>query len=250
MLGPPFQVRARSAIAPPGSVSIRSGAVDFIDAVMRGLSDVALVDPMLAERDRRVPDSLLRAHLGTVLYIRLTPEYAQASMGLIRELGSGEIVTYGYNDDPRTFAEILRRQSRASRGQLLLHALAPQIAALPSELRRGIASMSEQGHRIDSVDRLAMLCSVTPSTLFRHFKNAGITSTSRFVAGFIFLRNYDALVDTNLTTLDVARAVGLSSERSLQQRSLALTGLSLREIRTPISIEHLAQCMANGLTAT
>ena len=215
---------------------------------MRGSSDVALIDPMLAGRDRRVPDSLSRAHLGTVLYIRLTPEYAQASIGLIRELGSGEIVTYGYNDDPRSFAEILRRQSSANRCQLLVRALAPQIAALPPEAGRGIESMADHGDRIDSVDRLATLCGVTRSTLFRHFKNAGIRSTSGFVAGLLFLRNHDSLVDTSLTVLDIARKVGLNSERSLQQRCVALTGLSLREIQAPVSIEHLAQCIANRLT--
>lgn len=249
MLRPSFQARARLAIAPAGTVTLRSGTADFIEAVMRGASDVAVIDPTLAGRDRRVPDSLSRAHLGAVLYIRLTPEYAQASIGLIRELGSGEIVTYGYNDDPRTFAEILRRQSRTTRCQLLVRALAPQIDALPGELRRGIESMGDHGHRIDSVDRLATLCGVTRSTLFRHFRNAGIRSTSGFVAGLRFLRNYDSLVDTSLTVLDVARTVGLNSERSLQQRSIALTGLSLREIQAPVPIENLAQSIAQRLTA-
>ncbi len=249
MLRAPFHVRARSAVAPPGSVAIRSGTVDFIDAVMRGSSDVALVDPMLVARDRGIIDSLSRAHLGTVLYIRLTPEYAQASVGLIRELGEGEIVTYGYNDDPTTFAGILLRQSRANRGQLLLRVLAPQIASMPPELRRGIGYVSEQGLRIDSVDRLAILCGVPRRALFRNFKDAGILSASGFVTGLIFLRSYDALVDGSLAMIDIARSVGLSSERSLQRRTLAVTGLPLREIRAPISIEHLAECIAGVLTA-
>ena len=249
MLGEPFYTRARSALAPPASVLIRSKAVDFIDAVTRGSSDVALVDPMLAERDRRIPDSLSRAHLGTVLYIRLTPEYAQASVELIRELGSGEIVTYGYNDDPMTFADILRRQSRTSRGQMLLQALAPQIAAMPSGIRRGMDRISDHGHRIDSVERLATLCGVTRGTLFRIFKTAGIVSTSGFVNGLTFLRNYEALVDDSLTMLDIARAVGLSSERSLQRRAVTVAGISLRDIRVPVSIEYLAARIAAVLTA-
>lgn len=249
MLRAPFHLRARSAVAPPGLVSIRSDVVDFIDAVTRGSSDVAVVDPVLAKRDRAISDSLLRAHLGTVLYIHLTPEYAQASVGLIRELRAGEIVTYGYNDDPTTFADILRRQSRASRGHLLLRALAPQIAALPPGLRRGMGNISDQGHRIDSVERLATLCGVNRGTLFRHFKHAGITSASGFVTGLTFLRNYDALVDASLRMLDVARAVGLSSERSLQRRIVAVTGLSIRDIRAPVSIEHLTECIAGVLTS-
>ena len=249
MLRAPFHIRARLAIAPPGSVSIRSATVDFIDAVTRGSSDVALVDPMLASRDCRIPGSLLRAHLGTVLYIRLTPEYAQASVGLIRELGSGEIVTYGYNDDPTTLAGILKRQSRASRGLQLLDALAPQIATMPPGLRRGIGYISEQGHRIDSVERLATFCGVTRGTLFRHFKTAGIVSASGFVIGLTFLRNYDALIDDSLSMLGVARAVGLSSVRSLRQQAIAVTGLSIQEIRTPVSIEVLTARIASVLTA-
>ena len=248
MLRKPFHVRARSAVMPPGSVAIRSGAMDFIDAVTRGSSDVALVDPTLAERDRGVPESLSRAHLGTVLYIQLTPEYAQAAVGMIREIGSGEIVTYGYNDDPTTFAGILRRQSRASRGQLLLRALAPQLAMLPLELRAGISTMSEHGDRIDSVDLLASVCGITRSTLWRHFRNAGIASAWGFVTGLTMLRNYDALVDANLRVINIAHAVGVSSERALQRRCIAVAGLTVQEIRTPISIEELAQRIAGVLT--
>ncbi|HEY5086122.1 MAG TPA: hypothetical protein VII66_02075 [Gemmatimonadaceae bacterium] len=215
----------------------------------RGSSDVALVDPTLAEADPGIPDSLSRAHLGTVLYIRLSPEYAQASVKLLRELGSGEIVTYGYNDDPATFADILRRQSRANRGQLLLRALAPQIAALPAGIRRGVSQISDQGHRIDSVDRLASFCAITRGPLLRHFRNAGITSPWGFVTALTLLRSYDVLIDKSLTLLDVARAVGLRSERSLQRQCVAVSGLSLQTIQAPVSIEYLAECVAGVLTA-
>ena len=249
MLRKPFRLRARSAVAPPDYVAMRSGPIDFIDAVTRGSSDVALVDPTLAERDCEIAESLSRAHLGTVLYIQLTPEYAQAAVGMIREVGSGEVVTYGYNDDPTTFAGILRRQSRVNRGQLLLRALAPQIANLPPEVRAGIHSMSEYGDRIDSVDCLASVCGVTRSTLWRRLRNAGISSAWGFVTGITMLRNYDALVDTNNGLLTIARAVGVSSARALQHRCTTVVGLTLDEIRKPISIEELASHIADVLTA-
>jgi hypothetical protein len=248
MLRRPFHVRARSAVVPPSLVAIRSEVVDFVDAVVRGLSDVAVVDPTLAELNREVPNSLSRMHLGTVLYIRLTPEYAQAAVGMIRELGSGEIVTYGYTDDPMTFAGILRRQSRANRHQYLLRALEPQISLLPPELRAGIEAMSEQGDRIDSVDSLASVCGVTRGTLWRQLRNAGISSAWGFVAGLSLLRNYDALVGKGLKILDVAHAVGLSSERALQRRCVVVSGLTLRAIREPVSIQELAQRIAVILT--
>ena len=249
MLRAPFDARAQSAVAPPGSVTIRARALDFLDSLARGSSDVALVDPMLVERNRSISDSLARAHMGTVLYIELTPEYAQASVDLIRELGSGEIVTYGYNDDPATFASILRRQSRANRGQLLLRALAPQIALMPSDLRRGIRNISSHGHRIDSVDRLATLCGVGRNTLFSNFRIAGIKSVSGFITALIFLRNYDLLVDSSLTMIDVARATGFGSERSLRHQLIAIAGLSLQEIREPVSAESLTERIASILTA-
>lgn len=248
MLRPPFHVRAQSAVAPPGSVTIRSGAGDFIDAIARGFSDVAVVDPMLVKRNRAIAESLSRAHLGTVLYIELTPEYAQSSIELIRELGTGEIVTYGYNDDPTTFAGILRRQSRANRGLLLMRALAPQIALLSGELRRGIRNITDNGHRVDSVERLATLCGVTRVTLCRNFRKAGITSALGFVVGLVLLRNYDLLIDSSLTILDVARAAGFRSGRSLQHQIGKSTGLTLQAIRKPVSIDYLTECIAATLT--
>jgi len=249
MLRRPFHDRARAAVMPPGSVTIRSGTADFIDAVTRGSSDVAVVDPMLAERDRSIPGSLSRAHLGTVLYILLTPEYAQASIDLIRELGIGEIVTYGYNDDPTTFADILRRQSRATRAHLLTTALSQRLKIVPSALYSCIDHVSEDGHRIDSVERLARVCGVTRWALSRQFRNAGIASPSGFVAALTLLRNYDILTDRSLTLLDVARAVGLSSERALRRQCIAVSGLAVTAIREPLPIERFVECIVDTLTA-
>ncbi len=249
MLRRPFHTRTRSAVVPPDYLALRSASTDFIDSVIRGASDVAVVDPTLAERDRGVPASLSRAHLGTVLYIQLTPDYARAAIGMIREIGSGELVTYGYNDDPMTFAGILRRQSRANRGRHLLRALAPQLALLPPDLRDGIDKLSEYGDRIDSVDRLASVCGIARGTLWRHFRRAGITSTWGFVAGLMMLRSYDTLIDTNLRAINVAHAVGLGSERALQNRCLGISGLTLRAIQKPVPIDEFARCIAHVLTS-
>jgi len=230
-------------------VAIRSAALDFIDAVARGSSDVAVVDPTLAEHDRGVPDSLSRAHLGTVLYIQLTPEYAQAAVGMIREVGSGEIVTYGYNDDPKTLAGILHRQSRANRGNYLLRELSTQIGLLPPPIRAGIDSIRKYGDRIDSVDSLASVCGVTRSTLWRQLRNVGISSAWGFVTGLTMVRKYDALIDPNSGLSATARALGVSSMRALQHRCTTVVGLTLDEIRKPISIEELAVRIADVLTA-
>jgi AraC-like DNA-binding protein len=235
-------------MAPSASVTISSRAVDFIDAVARGDSDVAVIDPTLAEQDRRIPESLARAHLGTVLYIKLTPDYAQASVKLIREVGSGEIVTYDYSDDPVAFAAALRRQSRATRGQFLLRALGPQIAALPPALQDGVHRMSDEGERVYSVERLASVCDMGRGTLWRHFKRAGINSPWGFVVGLALLRNYDALINDSLAKQGIAKAIGVSSRRELQHQLTAVTGLSLSEILAPISIDRLAGCIAAVLT--
>jgi len=249
MLRKPFYLRACAAVAPTGSMALRTGTPDFIDAVVRGSADVAVVDPMLVARDRDISDSLARSHLGTVIYIRLTPEYAEASIGLLRELGSGEIITFGYNDDPETFARAMRRQSRAQRAQLLIRALSQQIIALPPSLRGALERMADAGHRVDSVDRLSAVCGVSRGTLLRNFKDAGIRSPSGFAAALTLLRNFDALIDERLATIDVARAVGLSSERVLRRRCITLSGLTLDQVREPVCIEYFADRIAHVLTA-
>ncbi len=248
MLRAPFQARARSAVAPPGAMVLRMTAEEFMEAVARGSSDVALVDPTLIDQQGEILESLTRSHLGTVLYIELTPEYAKASIDLLRELGTGEIVTFGYNDDPVTFAEILRRQARANREQLLLRALKSQVAAMSPEVRRGIAKISEHSQRVDSADRLATLCGVTRGTLFRNFRAAGITSASGLVTGLSLLRNYDLLVDSSLTMRNLARVIGLGSERAVRDRLLKLSGLSFQEVRKPVLIEEFAERIASTLT--
>lgn len=249
MLGEPFQTRARSAVTPPGQIAVRSGVVEFVDAIVRGSADVAIIDPTLAGWNLTVSSSLVSAHVGTVLYISLTPEYAQAAVRMIRALGSGEVVTFGYSDDPVTFAGILRRQSRASRQEYLLRALEPQLSKLPAGIRSGIAAIAEQGDRIDSVDSLASLCGVTRSTLWRRLRNVGVGSAWGFVAGMALLRNYDSLTARNLTVRDIAHALGLRSTRALHRQCAVVASTSLRDIRAPMSIETLAANIAATLTS-
>ncbi|HXF23434.1 MAG TPA: hypothetical protein VN602_02880, partial [Gemmatimonadaceae bacterium] len=143
----------------------------------------------------------------------------------------------------------LRRQSRATRAHLLTTALSQRLKIVPSALYSCIDHVSEDGHRIDSVERLARVCGVTRWALSRQFRNAGIASPSGFVAALTLLRNYDILTDRSLTLLDVARAVGLSSERALRRQCIAVSGLAVTAIREPLPIERFVECIVDTLTA-
>lgn len=249
MLGKQFYLRARFAVASIGSVALRAGTPDFIDAVVRGSADVAIVDPLLVARDLEVTAALVRAHLGTIIYMRLTPDYAQAALTLLRDLGSGEIVAYEYNDDPRAFSAAIVRQSRAFRGRLLLRGLESRLPTLPPIVHRAVSRVNERGDRIDSINRLAAVCGVSRRTVLRDFQHAGISSAGGFVAGLTLLRNYDTLVDRGVSPVRVARSIGLSSERALRKRCLDVSGSTLDEIRAPMPIEDFAGRIAGVITA-
>lgn len=236
MLAPPFSDRARAAVASFGTLALRDRSRDFLDAVARGWPDVAVVDPTLPDDHVEVAQSLLRCHVPTVAYIRLTPEYAASLIAFVREVRA-RVVTFGYNDDPRSLSIVLQHSPSVQNGRMLLSLLEPCIIELPHRLWRAVEEMNERCERLESVSQMAAYCAMTRQAVTLCFNACGIGSASTFVQALALIRSYDSLADSTIAPVHAARLLGLSSARSLDRRCRRVTGLSLREIRAPISIE-------------
>jgi hypothetical protein len=246
MLTSVFQNRVRAAVQPPGVVTFRSNTPAFIDTIRRGWPDIAIIDPTLVRLDATVPASLKRAHLGAVLYIRLTPDHAASVIAFVRQLAA-EVVTFGYNDDPGTFAALLTRSSRHRRGLLLLEMLQRQIGALPRLIRDGIRDLNERCDHVDSVATLASYTGVKRSALERRLREVGIRSTSNLVTGLNLVRNFDILADPTLSLQATTSLLGMSSVRCMSRRCVALSGLTPSVIRSGMTIDTFATRVAQTL---
>ncbi len=248
MLEPDFANRVRPAVEPPGILTSRADTSSFIDAVKRGWADVAIVDPTLAQSSAAVPTVLCEAHLGTVLYIRLTQEYAVSLVAFVRRV-EAVVVIFGHNDDPRAFASLLLRSSRTARGKLLLTLLGPCLEELPKSIRDGINDLNERCRRADSVATLACYCGVPRSTLTRRLRMVGIRSAIDLIAALNLVRNFDVLADSRLSLQSSARTLGLASARRLTRRCVGLAGMTPCEIRENPSLESFTTRIVDSLTS-
>lgn len=252
MLPPSLQERVRQALATSGLLAVRTTEDGFVESVARGWPDVAVVDPTLPASRARVPVSLREARVATLIYVQLTPAYATSLVEFVRQLAA-PVVTFGYNDDPRTLATMLQRSTAGTRGRMLLDRLAPRLDALPDAIRAGIYGLNERSDHVDSVAQLASYCGVGRSTLSQRLREAGIGSAQRLVAGLALVRGYDLLVDPSIPASRTARLLGLASARSLDRRSRSLTGFPLAVMRDPVSAptinvvaDHVAAALPAG----
>lgn len=238
MLPPRLQERVRQALATSGLLAVRTTEDGFVESVARGWPDIAVVDPTLTASHARVPISLREARVATLIYVQLTPAYATSLVEFVRQLAA-PVVTFGYNDDPRTLAAMLQRSTAATRGRVLLDRLAPRLHALPDAICTGIYRLNERSDHVDSIAQLASYCGVGRSTLSQRLHAAGIRSAQRLVAGLALIRGYDVLVDPTLPASRSARLLGLASARTLDRRCRALAGYPLAILRDPAQAPSL-----------
>lgn len=250
LLPPTLQERVRQALATTGSLAARTTADDFIESVARGWPDVAVVDPTLPASRAAVPITLREARVATLIYVQLTPAYATSLVEFVRQLAA-PVVTFGYNDDPRTLAAMLQRSTAATRGRALLDRLAPRLRTLPEPICAGIYRLNERSDHVDSVAQLASYCGVGRSTLSQRLREARLRSALRLVAGLALVRGYDVLTDAALPAVRTARLLGLASARSLDRRCRALVGCPLATLRDAAhapSLTTVADRVAASLT--
>jgi hypothetical protein len=252
MLPPRLQERVRQALAASGSLAVRTTEDGFVESVARGWPDIAVVDPTLTACRARVPISLREARVATLLYVQLTPAYATSLVEFVRQLAA-PVVTFGYDDDPRTLASMLQRSTTATHGHVLLDRLAPQLRTLPPAVCAGIYRLNERSNHVDSVAQLASYCGVGRSTLSQRLREAGIGSAQRLVAGLALVRGYDVVVDSTLPAARAARLLGLASARSLDRRCRSLAGFPLAVMRDParaptlsVVADRVAAALATG----
>lgn len=248
MLELDFMKRVNSAVEPPDILASRPDISDFIDALRRGWPDVAIVDPTLTRSSADVPIMLRKTHVGTVLYVRLTPAYAKSLVAFVRK-AEATVVTFGYGDDPRSLAAVLFRSSRNARGRLLLDLLSPFLAELPKPIRDGLDDLNERCKRVDSVATLACYCSVGRSTLTRRLCSVGIKSAADLVMGLALVRNFDTLTNSNISLQSCARMLGMTSAKRLIRHCARLSGMTPNELRLQPPVEKFALRIAESLTS-
>jgi AraC-like DNA-binding protein len=199
--------------------------------------ELAVVDPLLAG----VPSSreierlrVLFPSLPLILYTTLTPRTAGVLLSL-GQRGIEHVVFANYDDHPGRLREVLSREEARSSSRQLLDQLADALAPLPSQLRWVLEEALRSPGEVQTVGQVAERAHVDRRTCERWFTRVGLPSPRHYLAAARVLYAHRLLQDPGFTIEDVAKRLGYSQTKTLQQHARTYLGLTAGEMRLSLS---------------
>lgn len=225
-----LEARVRTAVVPPGCLLAARDVRDLQARAARTWGDVAVLEPGVDPRARTVVTGQWSPWVPLVLYARLVVREMHDAIALARSTEASVIIA-GYDDDPVQLRADLEAVRGTPFGRALAARLEEPLRALPARTRGAITALCVSATPHDTAARLAAGAGVDPSTLARHFAQAGLCRPHRLVVAARVARAYPALIDPHVAAAQVARAVGVASAVALDTQLRTLVGQSVRELR-------------------
>lgn len=227
----PLEVRVRSAVVPPGCLLTARDARDLQSRAARTWGDVAVLEPGVDPRAGSVVVGRWSAWVPLVLYVPLVVRELHDAIALARAVDASVVIA-GYDDDPVQLRADLEAVRGSPFGRALAARLEERLRPLPARMRSAVAALCVSATSQDTAARLAAVAGVDPSTLARHFAQAGLCRPHHLLIAARIARAFPALVDPHVSAAQVARAVGLTSAAALDRQLRTLVGQSVRELRS------------------
>jgi AraC-like DNA-binding protein len=216
---------------------------DVVDVICRQPVELAVVDPFLSGEPRSLEIERLLTlfpSLPVLLYTTFTPALAPALLALGRQ-GVREVVFCRLDDHPDGLRAALEREQARACSQRLLDQIADAFAPLRSEIRWVLEAALRAPEDVQTVEQLATSAGVGRRTCERWFLRAGMPSPRHFLAAARILYAHRLLQDPGFTVEDVARRLGYSQVRTLQQHARLYLGLTAGEMRLSLTPDQALQ---------
>lgn len=202
--------------------------------------ELAVLDPLLGGEAKSHEIERLRQlfpSLPLILYTTLTPELAGVLLTLGKR-GVREVIFARLDDHPARLRDALEQEhARASSQQFLEH-LEGALAPLPSELRWVLEEALRAPEEVQTVQHLALRASVDRRTCERWFTRARLPSPRHFLAAARVLYAHRLLKDPGFTIEDVAKRLGYTRVKTLQQHARTYLGLTAGEMRLSLTTDE------------
>jgi len=216
---------------------------DVVDVICRQPVELAVVDPFLSGEPRSLEIERLLTlfpSLPVLLYTTFTPALAPALLALGRQ-GVREVVFCRLDDHPDGLRAALEREQARACSQRLLNQIAAAFAPLRHEIRWVLEAALRAPEDVQTVEQLATSAGVGRRTCERWFMRAGMPSPRHFLAAARILYAHRLLQDPGFTVEDVARRLGYSQVRTLQQHARLYLGLTAGEMRLSLTPDQALQ---------
>jgi AraC-like DNA-binding protein len=216
---------------------------EVVDLICRQAIELAVVDPLLSGEPRSQEIERLRLlfpSLPVMLYTTFTPALAPVLLTLGRQ-GVREVVFSRIDDHPEGLRGVLEREQARACSQQLLDQIATAFTPLRAEIRWVLEAALRAPEEVQTVEQLAASAGVGRRTCERWFMRAGMPSPRHFLAAARVLYAHRLLQDPGFTVEDVAKRLGYSQVRTLQQHARLYLGLTAGEMRLSLSPEAALQ---------
>ena len=220
-------------VVPPGR--------DLLAAVRSTAVDVLVLEPSaVAPADWQTLTDFL-AHAGTptvVVYTTTTQPAMRATVELAR-LGVRHIVLKGYDDTPRNLRALFDALATEFWVSTLHARLEPHWARLPANVAEAITFLFRLPARVRDVAALADVAGVSPRTLHRQLRRAGIASAKRLVLAARVEWAHALLRGGHLRVGEVAARLGYPTVRRFRRETQLVTGLPPAALRRTLAADGL-----------
>lgn len=214
--------------------------------------ELAVLDPMLGGDPRSQEIERLRQlfpSLPLILYTTLTPELAAVLLTLGKR-GIREVIFARLDDHPTRLREALEQEYALASSQQFLEQIESRLAPLPTELRWVLEEALRIPEEVQTVQHLALRAAVDRRTCERWFTRAHLPSPRHFLAAARVLYAHRLLRDPGFTIEDVAKRLGYTRVKTLQQHARTYLGLTAGEMRLSLSTDEAMETVVRRFLAT
>jgi len=207
-------------------------------------ADLIVVEP---EQLLRVNGAGARGHIRwplgkTVLYTTLSPAGVRATLELLSR-GGYPVVLSGADDSPALMRETMESAAAGEGATKLMWVLGSRVGRLPKPLQEAVRNAARSPRRYTTVDALSRSTGISRRSLDRWFQRAGLHSPRRLLqVTRVACASYLARHTTH-DMAEIARHVGIRSERQLRTEVRQATRMTLSSLRAHIDEEHLLRSL-------
>lgn len=243
LAGRAMQRRIEGVVGSAGSVVPARDLAEFLAGMRNPATVCAVVDPsLITPADAAaIVRQFASAPQAIVAYAPAVREAFESSI-ILAQGTTAQFVFQGMPSETPALNRALLLAPDANLGRMLTTALAPQMAALPPQLRVTVATMLHTGVGPLTADALAAQGGIARRSMDRAFELAGLESSRFLIAASRIVRVHRAVVSSRIPFRRVAAMAGYSTQRSLDHHFRTFLGNSTDAIRRePLSLEETAR---------
>lgn len=251
LVGPPALRRIEAIVGSAGTV-VPVQDVSGLLASMRSAAGICVVvDPsFLTPSDAAMVVSQFASVPQSIVAYAPTVREAFESSVVLAQGTAAQFVFQGMPNETPALRQALLLAPDIDLGRAVTEALAPNLEALPHQLRVIVTAMLQTGVGPHTADALAAQGGIARRSMDRAFENAGLESSRFLIAAAQVVRVYRAVAGSRLPFRRLAAMAGYAAQRTLDHHFDTFLGCSSRAVRQkPLSVDEVANRIMTRLTA-